>query len=75
MKIEILPELEVEVFGMVHAALGGEVVEVVEDDDRGLEIVDGLENVVMYGRLALVEDAEVIKAHEHEVVFIGSSAD
>ena len=62
--IEILPELEVEVVGLEHAALGREVVEVIDDNERGLELVDGLKNVVMYMGVAFAEDAKVIEAHD-----------
>lgn len=70
-QVEVFPESEVEVVGMKQTALGCEVVKVVDDDECGFEVVDSFEDMVVDPNVTLIERAEVVKAHEHEVAVIG----
>ena len=70
--VEVLPDHEVEVSGEVVAAVGGEVVEVVDDDERRVEIADGVDDAVQDALVALGEGAEGIEADEPEIVLGGA---
>lgn len=72
--VEHLTHHEIEVVGTEHAALGGEVVKIVDDDECGLESVDGLEDFVMDEGAVLVEGADDIKAHQLEVLVVDIEA-
>ena len=71
MEVEVFTELQIEVIGLIESTFGGEVVEIIEDDECGFEFVDGLEYVVVYFDVPLIEGADVIEAHKHEVATIG----
>jgi hypothetical protein len=75
MIIKVFAELEIEVDGLKHTTLGGEVVQIVDDDDSGLEFVDRFKDVVMHVYVTFIENAEVIKTHEHEIAVVDWGAD
>ena len=66
--VEVFPDHEVEVIGEIVAAVDGEVVEVVDDDERGLEVVDDADDAVKDAVVAIGEGAEGVKANELEIV-------
>ena len=74
-EIEVFPEHEIEIVGVDHAALGSEVVEVIEDDDSGLELFHCLENVVMYTCFPFIECPEVVETHKLEIAVIEGRGD